>query len=345
MSGTPTERTNSCEMSHTPTQLTNLRSRRSTSTPCRKSSSYDDLRQRTCDLGSTGDSTESLLSPIYHDSFEESDTGDDVSAKCDKKVKRGDSSRVNNYLEEERQISSEFKLTAWEQWIVQKAQKERIEMQLDTLKAMTLKQEQIKEAEEKEKKKILTEEKRQEWLQRKNQQVIHFHQIEEAAKREAELKERREMADKKFKEWLRSAKDKPRPASSPCGYSNGKPTGFYDQNYYPAPSFCNPIPWKPIHVPPPEESSRKQAVKKTQKQRSYVLQRHTAAVSCKPKDNLGIGLVRQVRSNQAASAFSKLKPRAMSSADGKVLTSEAEAMVLEMLALQFSCVWSEIPYT
>ncbi|XP_028650052.2 coiled-coil domain-containing protein 34-like [Erpetoichthys calabaricus] len=341
MSGTPTERINSCEMSHTPTQLTNLRSRRSTSTPCRKSSSYDDLRQRTCDLGSTGDSTESLLSPIYHDSFEESDTGDDVSAKCDKKVKRGDTSRVNNYLEEERQISSEFKLTAWEQWIVQKAQKERIEMQLDTLKAMTLKQEQIKEAEENEKKKILTAEKREEWLQRKNQQEklererqrtkmleeISAKEIEkrrcderarekyhlwlekkkeeeidkkqrdkeEAAKREAELKERREMADKKFKEWLRSAKDKPRPASSPCGYSNGKPTGFYDQNYYPAPSFYNPIPWKPIHVPKPEESSRKQAIKKTQKQRSYALQRHAAAVSCKPKDNLGIGLVRQVR--------------------------------------------------
>ncbi|KAG2455869.1 GABT protein, partial [Polypterus senegalus] len=130
------------------------------------------------------------------------------------------------------------------------------------------------------------------WLEKKKEEEIVKKQIE---KEEAELKERREMADKKFKEWLRSAKDKPRPASSPCGYSNGKPTGFYDQNYYPAPSFCNPIPWKPIHAPPPEESSRKQAVKKTQKQRSFVLQRHTAAVSCKPKDNLGIGLVRQVR--------------------------------------------------
>uniref|UniRef100_A0A3B4X3F3 Coiled-coil domain containing 34 n=1 Tax=Seriola lalandi dorsalis TaxID=1841481 RepID=A0A3B4X3F3_SERLL len=42
--------------------------------------------------------------------------------------------------------------------------------------------------------------------------------------------------------------------------------GPYDKSY-PSPSFYNPIPWKPIHVPPPETSLNKTSGKKPQKQR------------------------------------------------------------------------------
>lgn len=44
------------------------------------------------------------------------------------------------------------------------------------------------------------------------------------------------------------------------------PPGPYDKSY-PSPSFCNPIPWKPIHVPPPDTSLNKTSAKKLQKQR------------------------------------------------------------------------------
>lgn len=42
--------------------------------------------------------------------------------------------------------------------------------------------------------------------------------------------------------------------------------GPYDK-YYPSPSFYNPVPWKPIHVPPAETSLNKTSGKKPQKQR------------------------------------------------------------------------------
>uniref|UniRef100_A0A3Q2P995 Uncharacterized protein n=1 Tax=Fundulus heteroclitus TaxID=8078 RepID=A0A3Q2P995_FUNHE len=43
-------------------------------------------------------------------------------------------------------------------------------------------------------------------------------------------------------------------------------SGPYEGSY-PAPSFCNPIPWKPIHVPPPETSPKKTSGRKPQKKK------------------------------------------------------------------------------
>lgn len=42
-------------------------------------------------------------------------------------------------------------------------------------------------------------------------------------------------------------------------------TGPYDKSY-PSPSFYNPIPWKPIHVPPTEKSKNKTSCTKTRRQ-------------------------------------------------------------------------------
>ena len=40
--------------------------------------------------------------------------------------------------------------------------------------------------------------------------------------------------------------------------SNCFPLGYYDGNVHPTPSFYNPLPWLPIHVPPPKpEKSRR----------------------------------------------------------------------------------------
>ena len=52
----------------------------------------------------------------------------------------------------------------------------------------------------------------------------HFKEKEK--QRQAELQEKKEIAEKKFKEWLENAKNKPRPAAKSYGYANGKLTGW-----------------------------------------------------------------------------------------------------------------------
>ncbi|XP_006642783.2 coiled-coil domain-containing protein 34 [Lepisosteus oculatus] len=331
MSGTPTR--------HVPCQ-------KSSSTPC----GAPEGRQsgvRGCDLDSTGDSTYSLLSPIYHDSFESASEDQEEprpqpdpppSHSCDIKPSDGTKKHKAKTLirmELERCPSVEFDLTAWEEWIVRKAREERTEMQKRALKEMALKEEKMEKEKDLERKKIAAEEKLRDWLQVKKQQEKLENEMkrskeleemeskeqkrreteekaqqqykewlkkkkqeemekkqkekEEASKREAELKERRRKAEEKFQEWLKSAKDKPRPVSNSFAYSNGKLTGYYDGTSYPAPSFYNPIPWKPIHNPPPEDSLKKNSIRKNKKPSSSALYRQTPAVSCKPKDSLTVG--------------------------------------------------------
>lgn len=102
------------------------------------------------------------------------------------------------------------------------------------------------------------------WLQKKNQEKVEMEkkEKEEAAQREEQEKERRRKAEEKFKEWLAKANEKSKSSpKSPC-----YPTNPYDKSY-PSPSFYNPIPWKPIHVPPPETLQNKTFSKKPQRQR------------------------------------------------------------------------------
>jgi hypothetical protein len=53
----------------------------------------------------------------------------------------------------------------------------------------------------------------------------HFKEKEK--QRQAELQEKKEIAEKKFKEWLENARNKPRPAAKSYGYANGKLTGWF----------------------------------------------------------------------------------------------------------------------
>ncbi|KAK1159723.1 hypothetical protein AOXY_G21111 [Acipenser oxyrinchus oxyrinchus] len=338
-------------MSETPTQHTFSKSRSSTSTPRRTNRKDEKLtRARSCDLDSTGDSTYSLLSPIYHNSFESEDDdteapirqSDPTPTESEEKEQRSETPKLKlRHMEPERPSSSEFCLTAWEEWIVRKAREERMEMQRKALEEMKLKEEKLEQQEMEEKKRIVVEEKCRAWLQMKNEQEKLLKELkkskeveeietkeqlkrqkeeksrekyqawlkkkkdeemekklkeaEEAATRELELRDRREKASDKFREWLKSAKDKPRPASSSFGYANGKLTGYYNGNSYPAPSFYNPIPWKPIHNPPPDESSRKTTTRKNKKPVNHLLYRQTPAMSYKPKDNLTVGSTQQKR--------------------------------------------------
>ncbi|XP_023559992.1 coiled-coil domain-containing protein 34 isoform X1 [Octodon degus] len=99
-------------------------------------------------------------------------------------------------------------------------------------------------------------EKYQEWLKKKNAEGCEKKkkEKEKEKQRQAELQEKKENAERKFKEWLETAKNKPRPAAKSYGYASGRLTGFYSGNSYPEPSFYNPIPWKPIHAPAPPEA-------------------------------------------------------------------------------------------
>lgn len=67
--------------------------------------------------------------------------------------------------------------------------------------------------------------------------------------------------------------------------------GPYDKSY-PSPSFYNPIPWKPIHVPPPETSLNKTSGKKTPKQRIH---RQSPSTTYRLKNAVSAGQLLQRR--------------------------------------------------
>ncbi|KAM6158527.1 coiled-coil domain-containing protein 34 [Rhynchocyon petersi] len=150
---------------------------------------------------------------------------------------------------EKRKIIAEEKHKEWVQRKNEQKRKEReqkITKEMEEKAAKELQKEHLQEK---------AKEKYQEWLKKKNAEECEKKkkEKEKEKQRQAELQEKREIAEKKFKEWLENAKNKPRPAAKSYGYANGKLTGFYSGNSYPEPAFYNPIPWKPIHMPPPKE--------------------------------------------------------------------------------------------
>ncbi|XP_023501965.2 coiled-coil domain-containing protein 34 isoform X1 [Equus caballus] len=151
---------------------------------------------------------------------------------------------------EKRKIIAEEKHKEWVQKKNEQKRKEKeqkINKEMEEKAAKELKKEHLQEK---------AKEKYEEWLKKKNAEECEKKkkEKEKEKQRQAELQEKKEIAEKKFKEWLEKAKNKPRPAAKSYGYANGKLTGFYSGNSYPEPAFYNPIPWKPIPVPPPKEA-------------------------------------------------------------------------------------------
>lgn len=151
---------------------------------------------------------------------------------------------------EKRKIIAEVK---HKEWVQKKNKQERKEREQKINKEMEEKEAKKREKEHLQEK---AKEKYQEWLKKKKAEEYEKKkkEKEKEKQRQAELQEKKEIAEKKFKEWLENAKNKPRPAAKSYGYSSGKLTGFYSGNSYPEPTFYNPIPWKPIHMPPPKEA-------------------------------------------------------------------------------------------
>lgn len=136
-----------------------------TSTPLKSRASVPgSVLQRSRSVESTGDSTSSLLSPIYHDSFELSDEEPEsdqprpvhnmtvtlsedgapvspsrwafvelVTCQYNKPAQQYHVKSLRDEVDttglEDRSSGGHFKLSAWEQWIVDKAKEERIRKQ------------------------------------------------------------------------------------------------------------------------------------------------------------------------------------------------------------------------
>ncbi|XP_078738372.1 coiled-coil domain-containing protein 34 [Lampetra fluviatilis] len=98
----------------------------------------------------------------------------------------------------------------------------------------------------------------QQWLQHKAaaEKEKKQRQQEEMERLSAEKRERRERAEREFREWLEKAKTRPRPKRE---WPLGKGKGTYSNAGYPAPSFYNPVPWKPIPTPPQDAVCPKSA--------------------------------------------------------------------------------------
>ncbi|XP_035520630.1 coiled-coil domain-containing protein 34 [Morone saxatilis] len=282
------------------------------STPVKTSLGKDVHTSRGLDDGVLSDEedTFSLLSPIYHDSF---DSDEDVEGG---RAQQSDDSPLRCELPRTRseqmvtaavESAGSPNLSAWEMWLVTKAKEERLKLEKKAEEERILKEKKEREERQQERKKLVMEERIQEWLkmkreqekykqlvnqskeeeiqrqqekqreieekaqqkyknwlQKKNQEKMEKEkkEKEEAALKEQQEKERRTRAEERFKEWVAKANEKCRASpKSPC-----YPTSPYDKSY-PPPSFYNPIPWKPIPVPPPEPPMNKTSGKKPQKQR------------------------------------------------------------------------------
>ncbi|XP_028263863.1 coiled-coil domain-containing protein 34 [Parambassis ranga] len=274
------------------------------------------------DVLSDDEDTFSLLSPIYHDSFDSDEEDvESISAQQNSSRQRDDSrlsmspvrcelpqTPSDQMLGPAVQPAASPALSAWEMWLVNKAKEDRLKMEKKADEERFLKEKKEQEERQREQKNIITEEKIQgwlkikndqernkqlekqrkdeeemqkqlekqreihlkaeqkykDWLQKKNQEKKEKEQRErnEAALKEQQEKERRGRAEEKFKDWLVKANEKSRatPKSPRCT------TSPYDKSYT-SPSFYNPIPWKPIHNPPPETSLNKTPGKKSQKQK------------------------------------------------------------------------------
>uniref|UniRef100_A0A665UM14 Coiled-coil domain-containing protein n=1 Tax=Echeneis naucrates TaxID=173247 RepID=A0A665UM14_ECHNA len=271
------------------------------STPVKVSWEKDVQSSRGLDDGvlSDDEDTFSLLSPIYHDSFDSDEEDMQHSPAWQTSPKQSVNSRcsvspsrymIQDWLKTKREQVQNC-LLIWRNGFSKNIKDGTIVASLCTRLFQCLvlffqfkeKREQfVKQSKEEEEiqrqlqKRRETEQKAQQkykdWLQKKNQE-----KIEKEKKAKAQEKERRKVAEEKFKDWLTKANDKSRAIYvlfffQICHLEMvAKPSVniFFHIGIksYPSPSFYNPIPWKPTHVPPPEATLNNASNMKPQKQK------------------------------------------------------------------------------
>ncbi|KAM4619479.1 coiled-coil domain-containing protein 34 isoform 2-T2 [Polymixia lowei] len=198
------------------------------STPLKSLSTGKDLHRS----GSVGeyvlsdDDTYSLLSPIYHHSFD-SDEDPGSAARhpfqTDTSSRQSEDSRLSispircelpkTHMEKAVAPATDPiaspTLSAWEMWLVNKAKDDRLKLEEKAVEEHLLKEKKEQEKREQEQKKLVVEEKIQEWLKTKREQEKLEKELklsqeqEEIQRQKAKQRETEQRAQQKYKEWLR----------------------------------------------------------------------------------------------------------------------------------------------
>ncbi|XP_039988769.1 coiled-coil domain-containing protein 34 isoform X2 [Xiphias gladius] len=193
------------------------------STPVKTSGGKDLHTSRGSDDGvlSGDEDTFSLLSPIYHDSFDSDEEDLEPSPAEQTSPRLRDSSgRGISPVSElpktplEQMFSAAVHpaasptLSAWEMWLVNKAKEDRLKLEKKAEEERLLKEKKKREEREREQKKIVMEEKIQEWLKIKREQEKHEQLVKQSKEEEEiqrQLEKQREIeqkAQQKYKDWL-----------------------------------------------------------------------------------------------------------------------------------------------
>ncbi|KAJ7997617.1 hypothetical protein DPEC_G00213990 [Dallia pectoralis] len=181
-------------------------------------------RSKSVDYDSSDDSTYSLLSPIYHDSYvsEDDQAGAHHIHQIDTSATQSDDARILTSVRDgspqnppkrtsvtETLEDPEGSLSAWERWLVCKAKEERLTIEKKAEEERLLRERNDKQLVDQQKKKRAVEEKIQEWLQmKKEQEKLNklLKENKEQEERQRQLQKQSEIkqkAEEKYKEWLR----------------------------------------------------------------------------------------------------------------------------------------------
>ncbi|XP_022069450.1 coiled-coil domain-containing protein 34 isoform X2 [Acanthochromis polyacanthus] len=188
------------------------------STPIKTSLGKDIHTSKALDDGilSDDEDTFSLLSPIYHDSFD-SDEEDLESVSARQTSPRLSTSPVRcelprtpseQMLSPAVQPSGAPSLSAWEVWLVNKAKEDSLKLEKKAEEERLLKEKKVQQEREREQKKIIVDEKVQDWLKLKREQERHKQTLKHS-KEEKEMQRQRDRqreaerkAQQKYKDWL-----------------------------------------------------------------------------------------------------------------------------------------------
>uniref|UniRef100_A0A3B4XD50 Coiled-coil domain-containing protein n=1 Tax=Seriola lalandi dorsalis TaxID=1841481 RepID=A0A3B4XD50_SERLL len=147
---------------------------------------------------SDDEDTFSLLSPIYHDSFDSDEEDLEPSPAQQTSPRPSENSG--------RSPAASPTLSAWEMWLVNKAKEDRIKLEKKAEEERLLKKKTKQQEREHERKKIVMEEKIHEWLKLKkeqHEQLVKQSKEEEEIQRQLEKQRQIEQkAQQKYKDWL-----------------------------------------------------------------------------------------------------------------------------------------------
>ncbi|XP_034541244.1 coiled-coil domain-containing protein 34 [Notolabrus celidotus] len=196
------------------------------STPVKTNQAKDYHTSKGLDDGvlSDDEDTFSLLSPIYHDSFD-SDEDLEHSPAQENSPRQSENSISPIRCELPRTPSEQMlksavetacspTLSAWEVWLVNKAKKERLKSEKKADEEKLLKEKQEQERREQKQKKMVVEERIHEWLKMKREQEKNEHCLnqrkeeEEIQRQQDKQREIEQKAQQKYNEWLQKKNHK-----------------------------------------------------------------------------------------------------------------------------------------